>query len=1047
MELKHVRNLTNLNLSLMKQYFSFKLCLIMLICLFSQGIKASVPDNESVEFTSKIQKTITGKVRSAAGEPLPGVNVILKGSTIGTLTDITGSYTLTIPDEGTILVFSYIGFNSLEVLLNNRTVVDVTLAEDVKSLEEFVVVGYGTLNKQSIASAISTVKGEEIRERPTAINVVQGLAGRVAGVNIMTNSGKPGGAPAIKIRGTGSINTSTDPLYVIDGIVGADPLIIDPNIVESINILKDASAAAIYGARGANGVVVITTRRGKAGFSDIAFNSSVSFGTLQREVDLLDAAGAAEMFRRQYDYPFRANPTVPRPAPHMPTAANFPRKADLFNPDGSPIYNTNWQREATRLAISHNNSLTISGGKEDLSVLANISYRNNQGIMLNSYDKRLNAFINLGWQVKPWLHVQGSLNTGANEGNNVDLNPLSSTALRKMYEFLPFLPVKYPDGTYSRQGDYPGAENSENPVRLLNEIKNVVGRTYSLANLVATFRLSNDFDFVSSFGAQTSGGYDFYYAGTQLLGVSANQFGQARRSHMNSANWTNENYLNFHKTLDKHFIDATGGVSWYLNKFTSTRAEAHNFFDDYYSYNSLQAGANPRPSASDNFGNQWNSVFSRVNYMYDNRFILGASFRIDGSSRFGANNKYGYFPAFSAGWNISNENFFNSLKGTISQLKLRSSYGVVGNAEIGDFSTLARLTTALTTFGNTPVTGVTLGSLANPDLSWEKSEQFDIGIEIGFKGRVEITADFYNKVNSDLLYFRRLPSTTGFTGVMDNIGDIRNRGVELSIQTSNIATKDVQWNTILNFTRNVNKVLNLNGNIMYPWSGRIMEGRPLNEFFGFQRLGTWSLEEADVAKTYGRLPGDVKFQDTNNNGVKDLADRVILGNGMPKFESNMINTFTYKGLSLLVDLQSMYGLSLAQTTRHLQQNAAVRVNSYSVILNAWTPTNQNTVIPALRTPADPPSPSEVADSYAVEDASFIRVRNIGLNYRLNSALLSRIPFTNASFGVNLENGWLFTRYTGMDPEYTSFGSRLEQGVDVYQYPKPRTLSLSLNLNF
>ncbi|MEX2595256.1 MAG: TonB-dependent receptor [Anditalea sp.] len=1008
----------------------------------------AVPILDPMTFANIVDRTITGKVTSESGEALPGVSIVVKGTTQGTITDLQGNYSMIVPDQEVTLIFSSIGYTSLEVPVNNRAVINIALAEDVQSLQEVIVVGYGTMNRENISTAISSVKGEEILQRPTAINIAQGLAGKVAGVNVMTNSGKPGGAPAIKIRGVGSINTSSSPLYVIDGIVGADPTIIDPNIVESINILKDASASAIYGARGANGVVVITTRKGKVGASEISFNNSISFGTLQREVDLLDADGAAEMFRRQYDYPFRADPDIPRPAPHLPGGADFPRKADLFNTDGTPIYNTNWQREATRLAVSHNHSLTFSGGKEDLSVLANLSYRNNEGIMLNSYDKRLNAYINVGWQVKPWLHIQGSLNTGANQGNNVDLNPLSSTALRKMYEMLPFLPVQYPDGTYSRQGDYLGAEDSENPVRLLNEIKNVVGRTYSLANLVGTFQLSENLDLVTTFGAQVAGGYDFYYAGTQLRGVSANQFGQARRTHFNSGNWTNENYLNYHQTFDKHLIDVIGGVSWYFSRSTSTLAEAHNFFDDYYSFNSLQAGSNPRPPSSTPIGNQWNSVFSRVNYIFDNRFMLGASFRVDGSSRFGANNKYGQFPSFSAGWNISNEEFFDNLKGTISLLKLRSSFGVVGNAEIGDYATLARLTTGLTTFGNQAFTGVTLGSLANPDLSWESSEQFDIGLEIGlFNGRVDIIADFYNKVNNDLLYFKRLPSTTGFTGVMDNIGDIENRGVELSIQTVNIISDNFRWNTGLNFTRNVNKVLNLNGDIMYPWSGRIMEGRPLNEFYGFKRLGTWNLDEADEAATYGRLPGDVKWQDTNNNGVKDLDDRVVLGNGMPKFEANMINTFSYKGLSLLIDLQSMYGLSLAQTTRHLQQNAAVRVNSYSVILESWTPTNQNTLIPALRTPADPQSPSEVADSYAIEDASFIRVRNLGLTYSLDPSWLSRIHLTNLSVGVNVENALLFTRYSGMDPEYTSLGSQLEQGVDIYQYPKPRTLSFNLNINF
>ncbi len=1032
----------------MKNDYKFKLCLILSICMLFNGIIMAVPSTNSITAASAVDRTITGTITTEDGEVLPGVNILVKGTTLGTVTNVQGNYSINIPDQGGILIISSIGYISVEIPVNNRSVVDVALVEDVKALEEVVVVGYGTINRANITTAVSTVKGEEILERPTAINIAQGLAGKVAGVNIMTNSGKPGGAPAIKIRGVGSINTSSSPLFVIDGIVGADPTIIDPNIVESVNILKDASASAIYGARGANGVVVITTKKGKVGTSEISFNNSISFGTLQREVDLLDAAGAAEMFRRQYDYPFRADPNTPRPAPHLPGGEDFPRKADLFNPDGTPIYNTNWQRESTRLAISHNHSLTFSGGKEDLSVTANVSYRNNEGIMLNSYDKRVNAYINLGWQVKPWLHIQGSLNAGANQGNNVDLNPLSSTALRKMYEMLPFLPVRYPDGTYSRQGDYLGAEDSENPVRLLNEIENVVGRTYSLANLVGTFQLSNYLDLVTTVGAQTTAGYDFYYAGTMLRGVSANQFGQARRTHSNAGNWTNENYLNYHNNFGKHSLEVIGGVSWYFSRSTSTLAEAHNFFDDYYGYNSLQAGSNPRPPSSTPLGNQWNSVFSRMNYNFDNRYMLGASFRVDGSSRFGANKKYGNFPSFSAGWNISNEQFFDNLRGTVSNLKLRISYGVVGNAEIGDFVTLARLTTAQTTFNNQAVTGVTLGALANPDLSWESSEQFDIGLELGlFEGRANITLDLYNKVNSDLLYFKRLASTTGFTGVMDNIGDIRNRGVEIGIQTTNISTDNFRWSTGFNFTRNVSKVLDLNGDIMYPWSGRIMEGRPLNEFFGYKRLGTWNLDEADEAASYGKLPGDVKWQDTNNNGIKDLDDRVVIGNGMPKFEANMINTFSFKGLSLLIDLQSMYGLSLAQTTRHLQQNAAVRVNSYAVILDAWTPTHQDTEIPALRTPNDPPSPSEVADSYAVEDASFIRVRNVGLTYRVNPAWLSDIHLANLVIGVNVENALLFTRYSGMDPEYTSLGSQLEQGVDIYQYPKPRTLSFNLNVNF
>ncbi len=1014
--------------------------------LYGENVFSLTPFKASSDIN--YQAIITGKVTAENGESIPGVNVLVKGTLVGSVSDFDGNYSINVTGQNAVLMFSYIGFKTLEMPVNGQSVINVTMAEDFQSLDEVVVVGYGTLDRSKITTAISTVKGDELLERPSSISIAQGLSGKVAGVNVMTNSGKPGGLPAIRIRGTGSINTSSSPLYVVDGIVGADPNTIDPNIVESINILKDASSAAIYGARGANGVIVITTKKGRSGSFEVMYSGSTSAGTQQREVDLLDANGAAEMFRKQYDYPYRDDPNTPRPAPHMPGGADFPRKADLFNPDGTPIYNTNWQRESTRMAISHSHSLTFTGGKDDLTVLANISYRNMQGIMLNSYEKRINAYINIGWKVKPWLHVQGSINTGANQGNNVDLNPLSSTALRKMYEMLPFLPVKYPDGTYSRQGDYLGAEDSENPVRLLNEIEDVVGGTYSLVNFVNTIKLSENLDFVVTLGGQTSAGYDFYYAGTQLRGVSETQKGVASRMHSNIGSWNNENYLNYHNTFGKHLIDVTAGASWYYKRSTSTTSEAQNFFDDYYKYNTLQAGSNPRPSSSTPLGNQFNSVYARANYSFDNRYLLGGSYRIDGSSRFGDNNKYGHFPSVSIGWNISNEEFFSSANETINNFKIRASYGEVGNAELADYQTLARLTTAQTTFNDQAVTGVTLGSMANPDLSWETSSQLDFGIDLGlFQGRINIVADYYIKKNTDLLYFKKLPSTTGFSGVMTNIGDIQNKGFEIQLNTINILNDDFRWSTGINFTQNKNEVLNLNGDILYPWSGRIMEGRPLNEFFGFVREGIWGTNEQAEAASYGKLPGDVKWQDTNNNGAKDLDDRVVLGNGMPKWEANMINTFSFKGLSLLIDLQGMYGLSLGNTTKHLMQGASTRVNSYTVILDAWTPDNQNTIIPALRTPQDHSSPSEVADSYAVEDASFIRVRNVGLSYDFNSDWLRTLHLNRLTIGVNAENALLFTRYSGMDPEYTSMGAQLEQGVDIYQYPKPRTISINLNVNF
>ena len=990
---------------------------------------------------------VKGKVTDQQGDALIGVTIKVDGASTTVLTDSKGQYEITV-SENAVLVFSFVGFITQQLSVNGRTTIHVRLETTDSSLGEVVVVGYGTARKANITTAISSVKGQELTERPTSISLVQGLAGKVAGVSVMTNSGKPGGNPSIKIRGVGSINTSSSPLYVINGVVGADPSTIDPSIVESMDILKDASASAIYGARGANGVVVITTKKGKANLNEIIFNNTVSFGTLQRELDLLDADEALEMLRRQYDYPYRSNPAEPRPAPHMPGSADFPRKADLFNPDGTPKYNTNWLREATRLAVSNNHSLTFSGGGEKLSVLANVSYRNNEGIILNSNDKRINGYMNLGWDVNTWLNIQATLNAGANKGSNVDLDPLSSTALRKIYETLPFLPVQYPDGAYSRQGDYPGAEDAENPVRLLDELKNTVARTYALASITGTFHLSSKLDFVTIFGGQTNSGYDFYYAGTSLRGISETEGGNARRLHSNSGNWTNEDYFSYKDNFGKHFLNVIAGASWYYNRFTSTQAAAQRFFDDYYSYNSLQAGAVTEASTSSPTGNQMNSFYGRANYNFDGKYILSASFRMDGSSRFGENTKYGSFPSFSAGWILSNENFFDNFINTVSTLKLRASYGIVGNAEIGDYVTLAKLNNTQSSFNGQTVSIVTLGSLPNPNLTWESSEQMDLGIDMGlFNDRVAITVDFYNKINRDLLYLRTLPVTTGFKGVYDNIGDIRNRGIEVSINTVNIDRPDFRWSTGLNFTRNRSKVLTLNSDILYPWSIRIMEGRPLNEFYGFVREGVWGTHEVAEAEKYGRKPGDTKWKDSNGDGVKDPDDRQVLGNGMPDFEANMTNTVSWKGLTLLVDLQSLYGLSLSNTTKHLMQNVATRVNSYGDILNAWTPENQNTMVPALRTSADPGSPSEVADSYAVEDASFIRIRNIALTYRFNGKWLKSILLRNLSIGVNVENAWLFSRYSGMDPEYTSLGAQLEQGVDIYQYPKPRTFSFSLNANF
>lgn len=981
---------------------------------------------------------VSGYVRGKDGVTLPGVTVRAKGTEKTVHTDGNGKYRITA--NGTLL-FSCIGYRSYEIKISNRSVIDVELMPLTQSLKEVVVLGYGLAEKGDISSAISSLVGESVSERPSALNIGVGLAGKVSGVNVMINSGSPEGNPSVKIRGTGSINSSNKPLYVIDGVVGADPDIIDPNIIASVDIYKDASSSAIYGSRGANGVIVITLKQGQKNTSDISFNNTVSIGTLQRKVSLLNANEALDMIRRQYEY-------VPdRLAPHLDPSASFTRKSDLFNSDGTPKYHTDWQKEATRTALSRLHSLTLSGGKDKFTVLANISVRKNEGILLNNNLKQLNAFLNLTWDIRPWFTVRTGINAGAVESNDVEINTLGLNAIREMYEFLPFMPVTYKDGTYSRKGDYPGEEDSENPVRLLKSIKNINGRISSLGNIAGTFHLVKHLDLTSSFSGQLRSVYQNYYSGSELRGVSETQGGIAQRTNNISGSWTNENYFSYQNDFSKHSLSAVAGASWYYYNTAETKAGAEGFFDDSFGYNSLQSGTVIETPVSYRTENQLNSFFSRVSYNYDKRYLLGVSLRADGSSRFGSHNKYSLFPAFSLGWRVSREKFFTD-RFPSSDFKIRTSFGVVGNSEIENYATLARYNSSQVIFNKQKEAAVTLATLGNPDLKWERARQFDLGVDMAvLNGKLEFTADYYNKTNDDLLYEKQLPAASGYGTLYSNIGSIRNKGVEFSFRSSNIAAGSLLWDAGLNFSMNRSKVLDLNNDIIYTWGGRIMEGRPLNEFYGYVREGVWGTgEEAEAAK-FGRKPGDVRYSDLNENGIKDAGDRRPLGNGMPRWEASLTNTISYKNFSLFFDLSAMYGNKLFNLTRYIMESPAPDVNGYKGVLKAWTPDNQNTLQPMLRLPVDHFSDNEPEDSYYVEDGSFLRMRNISLSYKLRNEWMKDRKIQNLTLRLNVENAFLVTGYKGYDPEAASFDGVFNQGVDFYQYPKPRTISLSINANF
>jgi len=992
------------------------------------------------------EKTVTGVIVDEQSETLIGVSVMISGTSIGTISDINGSYSIKVK-EGDILNFSYIGMKKTSVRVDQRSVINVTLESDRKQIDEVVVIGYGTTTAKSLTTSVGSIKSEILNERPTTVSAIQGVAGKIAGVSVMTNSGRPDGKTAIKIRGTGSLNATNEPLYVIDGFVGGDLSNISPEMIESIDILKDAASAAIYGARGTNGVVVVTTKRGKKNTSQISYTGSLNFATLARQVEICDSYELAEIFKRAYEY------KPDRIAPHLDPNNNFARKNELFKEDGTPIYNTNWQEECTRLAVSHNHSLSFIGGSDDMTVLANVSVKDNQGIMINSYRKQLNGFLNIGWQVKKWLHIQASMTGGANEGNYMtDQGATNLNETRLMLEMLPFFPIKYEDGTYTRRGDYPGAEEAENPVKMLKERKSIEGRQYTLGNFIATFKITPKINFVSTWGAESMARYRSNWSGNDIYDFSETQQGYATKYHWTNANWSNEDYISYSDLFGKHKVDLVAGASWYYMVETSTQAGSEGYFDNGFEYHNLGIGTVRQAPSSSRNERQMNSYYGRALYNFDERYYLGVTYRIDGSSNFGKNNKYAPFPSFSAAWRISNENFFKGFYNIMNNLKLRASWGLVGNSEIGSYRTLDQLNQATVVFSNKQEPAVVLGRLRNDNLRWEKSEQTNIGIDMGFlRDRIEIIADVYEKMTVDLLYSKALPATTGYSTAYDNIGSVRNRGIELSLTSWNIDRRNFKWRTTWNYTANRSKVININGDVINTWVGKIMEGEPLNQFYGYKRIGTWGTHEAEEAAVYGLVPGDIKFLDVNKDGKKDSNDIVVLGNGMPKFETNMSNYFIYNtnnagSFDLSIDLQCMYGHSLQNFTRGLMENRVTFANAYkSALYESWTPENQNTVVPQLRLPRD--GYANDGDSRSVEDGSFLRVRMVSLGYTFDKNLIRKIGLNELRMGITGENLFLFTNYTGYDPETTNFDATRNQGVDMYQYPKPRTISFNLSFNF
>jgi len=1023
-------------------------------------------------------RVISGKVTDQKdNSPLSAVTVQVKNGTDATQTDATGAYSLQVPSKATALTFSFVGYQDKEVALGSSNEVNVSLSLGSASLADVVVVGYGRQRKSDLTGSVGSVRAAQLQERPAA-SVNQALAGRIAGVQVNTNSGRPGGQTNIRIRGFSSINTTNNPLYVIDGVilpVGTQAQFsnaidfINPNDIASVEVLKDASATAIYGARGANGVILITTKKGTSGGARITYDADFSVPTIgPNRVEMLNANEYLQVENLAYD-------NIKVYDPEGWAAGNYSNVVDprekrkslplLFDANGQPLYNTDWLKEVTQSKLSQNHQLGVTGGNQDATYGLFLGFRDDNGLLLNSYMQRYSARFVMDANVKPWLKIGGSLSYNNQEDNIVDQSTGALNSVRMITEAFPFLPVKYPNGEWAENWQYPGAEGGSNPVHILTDRKFILNSQTTLGNVYANIQLFKGLEFRSVLGGNIVTRGVNQFSSSTLDQLSRDQHGTASVSNGRETYWSSENYFTYNKDFgENHSLTGLVGLSWQETNIFNLSASSQNFSTDYFQYNNIGAGSQQNPGSSTRARFAFNSYFGRINYSFKDKYLVTVTGRADGSSKFGESNKYSFFPSAALAWRASEEDFLKN-SSVISNLKVRTSYGQTGNSEINSYASLGLLSTGYAAIINdTRVTGVGTGRLANPNLRWEKTSQVDFGIELGlFNNRIAMEVDLYNRKTTDMLLDAPVPTSSGYGSITRNIGSMQNRGIEISLNTVNINNKDFTWTSSFNVSMNKNKVLSLatpadifgtGGPNFTNQTNVIRVGEPVGSFWGLVRLGVWTEAEAAEAAKFASyrggkpiLPGDIKYLDVDGDYAINDNDRMIIGNGNPDAWGGFFNSFKYRNFELLVELQYSFGNDVLNMAHHSGEDRQGIANSFKSVLGAYTPgkSDGNAEIAAIRDTRAGYVTN--VDTRWVEDGSFIRGRNLMLSYNFPTSAIERWKMNRLRLYASVQNFFLSTNYSGNDPEVTTYGNPFAQGQTFFDYPKPTTYMLGLNVGF
>jgi TonB-dependent starch-binding outer membrane protein SusC len=997
------------------------------------------------------QRTITGTVTDASdGTTLPGVTILEKGTANGTTTDVKGHFTLKVGAQAKFLLFSYIGMRTIEMPIRDQKEMHVRMESVNTNLDEVVVVGYGAVKKSDLTGSVSSIKSEELKKIPMN-SLDQGIQGKVTGVQVTQLSSQPGGATMVRIRGGNSIMAGNEPLYVIDGVLVESQVdlswigspaqnglsSINPSDIESMEILKDASATSIYGAKGANGVVLITTKKGKTGKDNITFDAY--FGT-QIKAQSMKVMNASD-FAKLYDE-----------AGYNADSAYVP----LYpNPDSLGA-GTDWQKEIYRNAPIQNYQVSFSGANDKTTYSLSLGYYNQQGIIYGSDFKRYSFRANLDRKINKRLTGGTNLSYTQTKANTVPTDTpggffpgVVNTALI----FNPVLPVYDSTGQYTLTD--PNADAwLDNPVAVTREIEAVDKVNRFLGNVYFEYNIIGDLKFKTNLGVDLYHSVQDMYTPRYIYSGSFND-GQARFATTDLQNYIFDNTLTYNKIWNKiHKFNAMAGFT-YQNVSSRTFIDiATGFPNDILGYYGIQNATNMPTIYSSFTESAAVSYLARVNYILHDRYLFTVTCRVDGSSKFGTNNRYATFPSAAVAWRLSEENWLKEVS-WISNLKLRMSYGLSGNDRIANYAFIRTISSSVYYFNNSfPGTGFAPDNPGNNNLKWETTAQFDVGVDIGLlNGRIAATFDYYNKRTSDLLYYSNLPWVTGYNSYLNNIGKLRNSGVELALNTQNFV-KAFKWTSSLNLSVNRNLVTDLNGSELYinndtyklkigNWAV-IREGEPMGSFYGLTSDGIWQTSEAATAAQYGAEPGDFKYVDKNNDGKINADDCGIIGNALPDFTWGFTNTFSFMNITLDIFLQGSQGNQILNSNRFELESGNGLSNASENMLNRWTPDNPSNVYPRANRNADY---LHMSDRY-LEDGSYIRVKTITLSYELPEKLVNAVKLTKVKLYITAQNMFTITNYTGFDPEVGSFGmDNTRLGYDFGSYPSVKTYIVGATITF